>query len=378
MKIIKAFRYRLDANNHQMALFAQFAGSCRFIYNHSLALMMKAYQEHKKTLSYSDLCKELTILKKADQTSWLADVHSQALQQSLKDLESAFKHFFRRIKNKEVPGFPKFKKKGLKDSFRYPQGVKVKDGMVFLPKIGWVTYYDSRLIEGTIAQTTIKKEGIHWFVTIVCEIEIEDPLKKPIVLEKAIGIDLGISHFATLSDGTTIKNPRYLKNALLRLKHAQRQLSRKQKGSNNRKKQIIKVAKYHIKIKNSRKDFLHKESTRIVKNHDVIAVESLNIGGMVKNHKLSQSITDASWNTFLSQLEYKAHWHGKHFVKIAPFSPSTKMCSSCKSQQPMPLNVRTYNCVTCGFVMDRDLNASINIRAAGLAVLNACGGISNG
>ncbi len=348
------------------------------MYNKGLALSIETYEHKKKRLSYPDLCKELTKLKKSPDTVWLSEPHSQALQQSLKDLDSAFKHFFRRRKAGKKPGFPKFKKRGIKDSFRYPQGVKVEDGKVMLPKIGFVSYFDSQPIEGEIAQATVKREGKHWFVTIVCTIEQNVAVVPVGNNSTAVGIDVGIKHPATLSTGKHIENPRYLKKAQVKLAFEQRALMRKKKGSNNRRKQAAKVGRLHIDIKNCRKDVLHKASTDIVKNHDIIAVETLNISGMMQNHNLAQSIADVGWHYFLGMLEYKAKWRGKHFVKIPRFSPTSKTCSQCKARQPMPLNIRTYDCAKCSAVIDRDLNASINILAAGHAVLLACGGNSGG
>jgi putative transposase len=188
-----------------------------------------------------------------------------------------------------------------------------------------------------------------------------------------VGIDVGLTHFATLSNGQTIENPRWLRKAEKKLSWEQRKLSRKVKGSKNRKKQIVKVEQCHINIKNSRKDFQHKTTTILVKNHDVIAVENLNIKGMVRNHNLAKSISDASWNSFISMLKYKAALQGKKIVAIDRYEASTKKCSSCGQKQDISLSTRVYKC-SCGLEMDRDLNASINIRAAGHAVLNACGG----
>ena len=379
MVIQKTYRFRLKPKVSQRILFARFAGSCRYMYNKGLALSIETYERKKKRLSYADLCKEVTRLKKLPETEWLSEPHSQALQQSLKDLESAFKHFFRRRKaGKKKLGFPVFKKRGNKDSFRYPQGVKVVAGKVFLPKIGLVSYFDSQPIEGKIAQATVKREGKHWFVNIACTLEQSVTPVSINESSRAIGIDVGIKHLATLSDGTHIENPKYLRNAQAKLAYEQRALMRKKKGSNNRRKQAAKVAQLHIKIKNCRKDVLHKASTDIVKNHDIIAVETLNISGMMQNHNLAQSIADVGWRSFQNMLEYKSKWQGKHFVKIPRFYPSSQTCSRCMAKQPMPLNIRTYNCAKCCAVIDRDLNASINILAAGHAVLLACGGNSGG
>jgi putative transposase len=374
MIINKTFRYRLEPNASQRQLFSRFAGCCRFVFNQALAARKTSFEQEGKTLSYADQTKVLPGLKDAEETSWLGEVHSQVLQQALKDLDAAYQHFFRRVKIGDVPGFPRFKKKGQKDSFRYPQGVKVEGGRAFLPKIGWVKYQDSRPIEGHILQATVKREGAHWFACFACEVEL--PALAPVAAteDRAVGIDVGLKSFAVLSDGTEIANPRFLGQALVKLKRAQRRLRRKTKRSNNWKKQMAKVVKLHIKVKNCRKDFAHKVSTTIVKNHDVVAVEDLNIKGMVKNRHLSRAISDVGWGLFMAMLEYKAKWVGKHFVKIGRFEATTKTCSACGVKKPMPLSVRTYACGGCGLEMDRDWNASLNVRAAGLVVLNACGG----
>lgn len=374
MIIAKTFRYRLEPCAPQRHLFARFAGCSRFVFNWGLAERKARYETEGKTLSYIDQCKRLPELKKAEETAWLGEIHSQVLQQALKDLDIAYRHFFRRVKTGEAPGFPKFKKKGQKDAFRYPQGVKVEGGRVYLPKIGWVRYRDSRPVEGRILQATVKREGEHWFICLACEVDLPDTPPLSITKERAVGIDMGLKSFAFLSDGTEIENPRFLMTVLAKLRRAQRLLSRKTKFSNNWKKQVAKVVKLHIRVKNARKDFAQKASTAIVKNHDVIAVEDLNINGMVKNRHLSRAISDAGWRLFLAMLEYKAQWAGKHFVRIGRFEATSKTCSECGQKKPLPLSVRTYACGNCGMVMDRDWNASLNIRAAGLVVLNACGG----
>ncbi|HEY9854457.1 MAG TPA: transposase [Stenomitos sp.] len=376
MMIWKTFRYRLEPTGEQRQLFARFAGSCRFVFNHALAARITAYEQEGKTLSFAEQCKTLTGMKKAEGTVWLSEVHSQVLQQALKDLDAAYEHFFRRVKKGETPGFPRFKKKGVKDSFRYPQGIKVQGGKVYLPKIGWVRYRDSRPVEGKILQATIKRDGDHWFVCLACEIELREPVKPPINEERALGIDVGLKTFASLSDGAEIPNPHFLRGALQRLRRAQRSLSRRVKGSANWFKQKAKVAKLHRKVRDSRLDFLHQLSTRLVKSHDVIAVEGLNIRGMVKNRHLARAISDVGWGMFLAMLRYKAEWLGKHFVQIGRFEATSKKCSACGEKKPMPLSVRTYSCGNCGLVMDRDFNASLNIRAAGLSALHACGGVA--
>ena len=228
-EIQKTYSARLEPNKEQLILFAQFAGCARFVFNYALGLIKQALDNKQTVPSYTDLANLLPKLKKAENTAWLREVHSQILQQTLKDLESARKHFFRRLKNKENPGFPKFKKKGMKDSFRFPQGVKLNKGRVYLPKIGWVKYKDSQAIEGSITQVTVKRESKHWYVHIVCKItkKIE---QASLTSTQAIGIDLGLLVFAYFSDGTIIDNPKYLKSDLKHLKRLQRRLTRAKKG----------------------------------------------------------------------------------------------------------------------------------------------------
>ena len=295
------------------------------------------------------------------------------MQQSLKDLQSAYEHFFRRVQNGATPGFPRFKRKGRNDAFRYPQGVKVHHSKVFLPKIGWARYRDSRPVEGRILQATVKREGPYWFVSLACEVELPD--SQPVALEttRVVGIDVGLKTFATLSDGMAIENPLFLAQALAALRQAQRSLSRKVKRSQNWYRQLRKVVTLHTRVKNARLDLLHKVSTAIIKSHDVVAVEDLNIQGMVKNHALARSIADVGWDLFVALLKYKAAWVGKRLVQIGRFEATSQACSGCGQRQPMPLSLRTYECAGCGLTIDRDWNASLNIRAAGLAVLNACG-----
>jgi putative transposase len=394
MLIQKTFRYRLEPNATQRQHFARYAGCCRFVFNHGLAERRAAYERDGQTLTYEQQCVQLTALKQREETSWLGEVHSQVLQQALKDLANAYLHFFRRVKTGEPPGFPRFKKKGRQDSFRYPQGVKVAAGRVYLPKIGWVRYRDSQPVEGYIRQTTIKREGPHWFVSLACELAVTPPPPAAIDPSRTVGLDVGLKSFAVLAnaspaaaaglqraaipirlEGTTltIDNPRFLQETLAKLRRAQRALSRKVKGSHNWRQRLWRVIKLHTRVKHCRQDFAHQVSTAIVKNHDIIAVEDLNIRGMVKNRRLSRAISDAGWAQFLAMLKYKAEWTGKHLVAIGRFVATSQTCSGCGARKPMPLSLRTYECGSCGTKVDRDWNASLNIRAAGLAVLNACG-----
>ncbi|MDN3505438.1 MAG: transposase [Rhabdochlamydiaceae bacterium] len=365
MIIRKTFKYRLKPNNAQRRLFAQFAGSCRFVYNRGLAQKIEVYEKSKTKLSYYDLNNQLPALKQ--EYPWLKDVHSQVLQQGLKDLATAFTNFFRRVKNKETPGFPKFKAKGQRDSFRFPQGVKLNENLVYLPKIGLVKFKKSRDILGEINQTTIKKEGKHWMVCFSCEYESSIP-NYDLALSKSLGIDMGLATYATFVKGLgneveKIENPRFLKKGLKKLQYLSRDLSRKAKKSRNWYKARQKLQNFHGFLRNSRNDFAHKLSTQLVKSHDIICVESLSIKAMLGSgsKNLSRAISDAGWSGFLENLKYKASHAGKGFLQADRFYPSTKNCHNCGQRHELSLKERVLDC-SCGNKIDRDVNAAINIK----------------
>lgn len=380
MLLRKGFRFRLDPTNSYRQLFAQFAGSSRFLFNRGLVQRKDIYELTGKSLTYFEQNNELVKLKKQEETKWLEDIHSQVLQQALKDLDIAFQNFFRNLKEGKKAGFPRFKCKGIRDSFRYPQGVKVKGTHVYLPKIGWVRFRKSREIEGTIKQTTVMREGDHWYVSFSCEIERPDPPIAPVSEEKAIGIDMGLTHFATTASGLEnrpqyVPNPRFFTQYLPRLKVLSRRLSRKVKGSKNWLKAKRQLTKLHARIRHCREDFVHKLSTLIVKSHDIICVEGLQIANLLTTSRkaLSRAISDASWRSFLRCLAYKAKEQGKHFVETGKYFPSTQLCSSCGHRRKIELFERKYICESCGLKIDRDLNSAIVEKAAGMSVLKACG-----
>ena len=285
-------------------------------------------------------------------------------------------------------GFPKFKHKDMNnDAIFYPQAFKVKQSRICFPKIGWISYKKHRQLEGIAKFLTIVQDGNDWFVSITCEVEIKEQMKKPINQANIVGIDVGLKTFATLSDGTEIQNPRNLKKHLKKLKKEQKILSRKQnletieekfgkkikQSSNNRNKQIEKVQRIHRKVKNARKDFLHKVSHQIITKFDGIALETLDIQAMMKvNGKaMNRSIADVSWFEFGRILEYKCLWHHKHFVKIDQYEPSTQECNQCHSRQHLSLKDRIYVCPQCGNACGRDINASKNIRDKGIEILKS-------
>jgi putative transposase len=376
MIIKRAFRYKLKPTLLQSALFLCFAGARRWVFNRGLDQRRKAFESTGKSPSYFEQNKELTILKEQKETFWLKDIHSQVLQQSLKDLDRAFQHFFRRVKKKEKPGYPRFKNKGVRDSFRFPQGVKIEGSKVFLPKIGWIKFRKSREIQGTVNETTIIQEGKDWFVSFSCEWEQQTPTPLPINEERAIGIDMGINHFATTASGKEnicqeIENPMFLKKTLFRLCYLSRQLSKKKKRSANSLKAKIKLSRLHARIKNLRNNYVQQLSCQMIKNHDIFCIESLDISTLLQKgtKALSRSISDASWRFFFHCLKYKAEACGKYIVEAGKYFPSSQLCASCNSRHKMPLFVRKYSCPNCGYENDRDYNSAIVLKAAGMAVL---------
>lgn len=294
--------------------------------------------------------------------SWLSEINSQSLQQSLKNLETAYGNFFRK-KSK----FPKFKKKNGKQSFTAIQNVFLKNNKLQIPKFKeGIEINIHRQIQGKIKSITISKTSTDkYFASILCEV----PKKYKEKIGKSIGIDLGITDFIVTSDGEKIKNPNFSRTLKQKLSKAQKHLSRKTKDSNRYKKQRMKVAKIHEKITNSRKDFQHKLSTRLINEYDIISLEDLSVKNMVRNHKLAYSIQDSGWYSFVSMLEYKAKWYDKKVIKIDRWYPSSKTCSSCDYIiDKLSLSVRKWKCPKCGENHDRDINAAKNIYRQGLTI----------
>ncbi len=363
--MLRTYKYKLKPNDEQIVLLNKHFGSIRFIYNYFLNERKKEYETNKNTINYYDNAKSLTELKKEDDYVWLKEINSQSLQDSLKNLETAYKNFFRFHK-----GFPRFKSKHNKNSFTVPQFVKLEKNKLSIPKFkDPIKVIIDRTFNGTIKQCTISKTTTNeYFVSILVETEY-------VKLEKTgkkVGIDLGIKDFAITSDGFKYKNNRYTKTYEKQLKKHQKHLSRKTKGSNRYNKQKLKVATIHKKITNSRVDNLHKVSTDLIKKYDLIVLEDLNIKGMVKNHKLSKHISDASWGKFVTMLTYKAQWNDKEIVKIDRFFPSSKTCNCCGYiNQNLKLDIREWTCPSCNTKLDRDLNASINILNEGNKLISS-------
>jgi len=371
MNINKCFKYRIYPTKKQVQKLEWTLDKCRILYNSCLLDRRNHYEQTGKGLSRID--QQVILKNDKDRFEFLKDIHSQVLQDVLVRVDRAFQNFFRRVKTGEKPGYPRFKGEGRYDSITYPQesAFQITPQGLKLSKIGTIKIKLHRAIQGKIKTCIIKREIDRWYACFSVEYE---PVKKPIP-EKSIGIDVGIKFFATLSDGSVIDNPKYLIQSEKKLKNKQRCLSRKKKGSANRKKARKIVAKLHCKIRNQRSDFHHKVSRSIIDNYGFIAVEDLNIKGMVRNHYLAKSIYDAGWRQFLNYLTYKAEEAGCRVEKVAPHHTSI-ICSRCGNSVPKTLANRIHRCPFCNVILDRDHNAAINIllkSTAGIAESNAWG-----
>lgn len=354
MKIHKAFKFRIYPYQEQTHALAIQFGHARFVYNHYRAAREGYYQDTGEGLTYNDCALDLAHLKSESEYAWLKEADSQVLQQALRNLDTAYQNFF-----KGRAGYPRFKGKHAGQSIRYPQRFKLSDKHIYLPKVGWVKATFHRPVKGEIKHVTVSKtKSGKYFVSILCEVEIPEVEPKP----EAIGIDLGLTTFATFSNGEKVVNPKHLYRSERRLKLEQRRLSRKVKGSNSGHKARHRVAIRYERIAIQRKDFHHKLSRRLVDKYGCISFESLNVSGMLKNHYLAKAIADAGWSQFVALTEYKALWAGGTILRVDRFFPSSKICSDCgEKNQSLTLNIRQWLCISCGSVHDRDENAAVNI-----------------
>ena len=376
MQRLQAYKYELKPNGEQQRNMRRFAGSCRFVFNKALAMQKENHVAGGKFAGYVGMANLLPGWK--TELSWLADAPSQTLQQTLKDLERAYKNFFAKRAD-----FPRFKKKGMGDSFRYPQGFKLDQGnsRVFLPKLGWIRYRNSRDMLGMAKNITVSSNGGKWFVSIQTEREVEQPVP---AAATAIGIDVGIARFATMSDASFLAPLNSFKKHQQRLAKYQRRMSRKVKFSNNWKKAKARVQKIHTGIANARKDFLHKATTTISQNHALVCIEDLQVRNMSRSSKgtseqpgkkvrqksgLNRSILDQGWGEFRRQLEYKASWHGGLVLAVPPHNTS-RTCPCCGHIAKENRQTQAqFLCVECGYANNADVVGAINILSRGMQIL---------
>jgi putative transposase len=382
MRVVRGYKTELDLTHKQRTACLKHAGAARFAYNWGLARSQEVYRTTGKRPPALDLHKDLNRLKQTDYP-WMYECSKCAPQEALRDLDIAYKNFYRRAtlkkqgKWKGKVGFPTFKKrsKGV-GSFRLTGHIHVTSSTVQLPRIGKVRLYEHGYIppDAKILSATVSEQAGRWLVSVQVEEQQEQPV---CTATTAIGVDLGIKTLATLSDGTPFENPRPLKQALRRLKRLERQKSRRKKGSKNRKKTGAKLAQPHARLANRRKDASHKLTSSLCKNHALLAIEDLHVAGMVKNHCLAQAVSDSTFGEIRRQLEYKAQWHGVHLVVLDRFSPSSQVCSHCQwRNEALTLADRVFVCQNCGAVTDRDYNAAQNrkrVAVSSIDTQNACG-----
>ena len=357
--MIKTLKVRLYPDEQQKVLLERHFGSCRFVWNHFLDVRTKYHAEHrndkKKGLSGFDTMRMLTLLKK--ETTWLNEINSQSLQHSLVELDKAFKSFFKH--NTEYPNFMSRKDNQY---FIVPSRFRTEGNKLIIPKfMEGIGYRDRSTMPEEIKQVVITKDVDRYYASV--QYECTEKLPKG---SGTVGIDMGIKTFATLSDGLQIEPLNAMGKKGERLKRQQKKLMRKKKGSENRKKQIVKVQKIHQQIRDARTGFNHKVSTAIAKHYEIVVIEDLSIQGMQKNHHLAKGISDQGWHQFKKMLKYKLEWRNAELIEIGRFEPSSKLCSSCGNiKNDLKLSDRIYQCNECNLTMNRDLNASINIRNIG-------------
>jgi len=362
--MLKTYKYRIYPTEDQKVLISKTFGCCRKIYNWALDFKNKRYSQYGDNVNRYELDKMLTFLKSTDELKYLNEVHSQSLQQELIHLEKSFTGFF-----KKKSKYPNFKSKNNRQSYSCPQGVRInsKNQKVFIPKIKYVDLKIDRQFDGKIKTCTVNMSPSQkYFISMLVDDGKELPSKKDINKETSIGLDVGIKTFLTDSNGNEVKNPRFYHNSEPRIKCLGKRLSRKTKGSKNRNKARVRLAIRYEKTLNQRKDFLQKLSTNIIKNHDTIFVEDLDINKMLKNQNLSKLISDVSWFEFFRMLEYKSDWYGKNFIKIGKFDPSSKMCRCGIINKDLTLKDRTWTCKECGSINQRDILAAENVKKFGL------------
>ena len=369
--MLRAYKYRIYPTDEQKVLFAKTFGCCRFVYNWALNMKITAYNERKETLGNVYLTNLMKKELKAEH-EWLTEVNSQSLQSALRNLDTAYTNFFR---NTKAVGSPRYKSRKDRQSFLCPQHCRVdfSKNTITIPKAKDIPAVLHRKFRGIVKTVTISMTSSgRYFASVLVDTDIQEKPKSAVKNDTTIGIDLGIKTLAVCSDGRTFDNPKNLRKSLNRLALLQKRLSRRQKGSSNRNKARIKVARLQERISNQRKDTLHKITYTLTHDSQVrtICMEDLHVKGMIRNHHLAQSVADASFGMFLTMLEYKCKWYGVNFVKIDRFAPSSKTCGKCGYvYKGLKLSDRSWTCPNCGMVHDRDYNAACNIKEFGLKAL---------
>lgn len=368
--MFKSFKFQLNPTEEQITSISKHLGCSRFIYNWGLNEKSKAYSQDETKLSCFDLINKIVELKKQEEYRWLKEVYASTLQMALRNLDNAYTSFF-----KSKSKFPKFKsKKNSYQTYQYSQHVKIKDDLIYLPKVGWVHYFKSRGVVGKIKTVTVSKTPTNkYFVSILCDNSLPIPNKQSVVKSTTVGIDLGIKYFAVTSDGEVFENQKYFSKLQKRLRVEQRKLSRRFKKDSKEQsksyyKQKLIVAKLHEKITNQRLDNLHKISTYLVNKYDTVCLEDLNVSRMLSDPKLAKHIQDCGWRTFRELLRLKCQEKGKNLIVIGRFEPSSKRCNSCGHINQISLSDRIFNCSCCNTLIERDLNAARNIKDYGLGV----------
>ncbi len=372
----KAYRYELDPNTHQRSSLHQHAGVARFAYNWGLEYRIQLFKTNHGKDRFTDAMRQHKLLNslKSTQFPWMYEVSKCAPQEALRDLHRAFQNFYRGRKKGQRIGFPRFKRKGVRDSFRLTGTIRFADRKVQLPRIGKVRLKEKRDVycTGRILSATVKHRADRWFVSVTVEEEIPDPVLNG---GTPVGVDLGVKTLATLSDGTVFGNPRALGRRLRKLRQLHRSLSRKKKGSKNREKARMQLARMYLRVFNIRQDTLHRLTTHLAKSHSRVVIEDLCVSGMLKNRKVARAVADVGFYECRRQLEYKCQWYGSRLVVAPRTYPSSKLCSRCGCQKKeLLLSEREYACEQCGLKIDRDLNAALNLVAASWSETeNACG-----
>jgi len=376
MLVNKAYRYELDPNNRQRSSLHQHAGVARFAYNWGLEQRIQLFKANHGRNRFTDAIKQHKLLNslKTSQFPWMYEVSKCAPQEALRDLHRAFQNFYRGGKKRRKIGFPRFKRKGVRDSFRFTGTIRFEDRKIQLPRVGKVRLKEKRDVycAGRILSATVRRRADRWFVSVTVEEEIPDSFP---ISGQIAGVDLGIKVLATLSDGTVFANPQALGRRLRKQRQLHRSLSRKKKGSRNREKARMQLAKMYLRVFNIRQDTLHKLTTYLAKSHSKVVIEDLCVSRMLKNRKLSRAIADVGFYEFRTQLEYKCQWYGSQLVVAPRRYPSSKRCSRCGyKKRDLSLSKREYVCDQCGLKIDRDLNAALNLVAASWSETeNACG-----